>query len=105
MMAALFYRTVKKRSTSAAHSRFSDRNRFILTSPERRVRQRRDATGAPFSGRNEGRRQPPSAPILAESGKSREREGSALAGMSILPYDSWAAFVRQLRGPHLSTCP
>ena len=26
--------------------------RLILNSPERRVRQRRDAPGAPFSGRN-----------------------------------------------------
>jgi hypothetical protein len=32
------------------------------------------------AGMNEGRvRSPPFAPILAESGKSREREGSALA--------------------------
>jgi hypothetical protein len=52
---------------------------YILSAPERRVRQHKDATGAPFSGRNEGGAQPPSAPILAEGGKSREREGRALA--------------------------
>ncbi len=60
--------------------RFSDRHiDLYLISPERRVRQRRDATGAPIRGRNKGRRAAALAPILAESVKSREREGSALA--------------------------
>jgi hypothetical protein len=40
-----------------------------------------------------------------ESEKSQEREGSALASMSSFPYDAAAVFVRQLRGPHLSTWP
>ena len=39
-----------------------------------------------------------------ESDKSRECEGSVLALRSFLPYHSvTAVFVRQLRGPHLST--
>ena len=37
--------------------------------------------------------------------KSREREGSALAVKSLLPYEAGAVLVRQLRGPHLSTWP
>jgi len=41
--------------------------------------RRRDATGAPFSGRNKGRRGAAPCVNLAESGKSREREGSARA--------------------------
>lgn len=51
--------------------------------------------------------------ILAQSDKSQEREGSALAvkkpasliNDSVGIYDSVGALVRQLRGPHLSTCP
>ena len=39
-----------------------------------------------------------------ESDKSRVREGRVLAVKEgFLPYDSGAVFVRQLRGPHLST--
>ena len=42
--------------------------------------QRGDATRAPIQVRNGGRRKPPRpATILAESDKSREREGRALA--------------------------
>jgi hypothetical protein len=46
------------------------------------------------------------AAILAESDKSREREGRALASKNaFLPYEAGAVLVRQLRGPHLSTWP
>jgi hypothetical protein len=44
------------------------RQRFILSTPERRIRRRRDATGAPISGRNEGRR---AAALCAHSGGKR----------------------------------
>ncbi len=45
--------------------------------------------------------------ILAQSDKSREREGSANRSKEtyFLIYDSVGALVRQLRGPHLSTWP
>ena len=46
----------------------------------------------------------PLSAILAQSDKSREREGSVLAvKKGFLPYDSGGVLVRQLRGPHLST--
>jgi len=42
-----------------------------------------------------------------QSDKSREREGSDLAvkKSSSFIYDCAGVLVRQLRGPHLSTCP
>jgi hypothetical protein len=61
--------------------------------------ERRSAAGM------KGGAQPPFAPILAESGKSREREGSALAVRAFVPYYCAAVFVHQLRGRHFSTCP
>ena len=51
----------------------------MLSTPDRRERQRRDVTGAPISGRNEGRHTAALAPgFWRESGKSREREGAGL---------------------------
>ena len=47
------------------------------------------------------------AAFLAESVKSREREGRALAVFKLLlmPQSVTAVLVRQLFGPHLSTWP
>src|SRR6266480_7015412 len=53
---------------------------LILTAPGRKTRQRRDATGAPTQGPEwRGGAGRPDRAILAESDKSQEREGSALA--------------------------
>jgi hypothetical protein len=54
-----------------------------------------------------GRRKPPSRHFWRKSVKSREREGSALAVFKLLlmPQSVTAVLVRQLFGPHLSTCP
>ena len=53
-----------------------------------------------------GAKPPRPATILAESDKSREREGRALASKkAFFPYDAGAVLVRQLRGPDLSTWP
>ena len=70
--------------------------KHILANLGRRTRQRGDATGAPIQGRNGGRRKPPrSAAILAESDKSRVREGRALASKRALfltrPVRFWCA--------------
>jgi len=54
---------------------------------------------------------PAPQPFWRESVKSREREGSALAFrrasflVALFPQSAVAVLVRQLRGPHLSTCP
>jgi hypothetical protein len=77
--------------------------------------QRRDATGAPTQRPERTRRlggeTSPAVwsgkPFWRESGKSREREGSALASRK-LSSDSVGQFVdavlvRQLLGPHLRT--
>ena len=54
-----------------------------------------------------GRRKPPSRHFWRQSVKSREREGSALAvfKLRLVPQSVTAVLVRQLFGPHLSTCP
>ncbi len=75
----------------------------------RRIRLRWEATGAPTQGRDSERASGRSAchsgqESWRESDKSRVREGRVLAvKKGFLPYDSGAVFVRQLRGPHLST--
>jgi len=84
-----------------------------MTIPGRRIRLRRDATGAPSSGRNGGAVKAASLrAILAQSAKSREREGSALALKKAIYLIGFrchavtaAVLVRQLLGPHLSTWP
>ena len=57
-----------------------------------------------WRGHSEGGGEPPSLQGMPawKAIKSREREGSALAVRSLLPYDSAGVLVRQLRGPHLS---
>jgi len=54
-----------------------------------------------------GRRRAASAAFWQESDKSREREGRALASFEhcLVRQSAAAIFVRQLLGPHLSTCP
>ena len=89
--------------------------RPILAAPGRRIRLRRDATGAPLQvpAYHAGRRRRPGLSIgWPESAKSREREGSALAFKKLLSLLGSGGFqlteavlVRQLRGPHLSTWP
>ena len=76
-----------------------------LACAEDTARQGCDQSAA--QGRNRGRfSSRPCIAILAESDKSREREGSALAVReAFFPYDAGAVLVRQLRGPHLSTWP
>jgi len=80
-----------------------------MAAPGRRIRQRRDATGAPTQGPGFRESESPLQLALSvqeswrESDKSRVREGCALAVKSLFPYDAAAVLVRQLRGPHLST--
>ncbi len=54
-----------------------------------------------------GRREAASAAFWQKSGKSREREGRALAffELCLVLQSATAIFVRQLLGPHLRTCP
>src|SRR5262249_2293363 len=76
---------------------------LILSSPGRRIRQRRDATGAPTSGRNAGAAR--AAPVRSHSGGKALNPGSARAEPSHQEsqplHDVAAVLVRQLRGPHL----
>lgn len=81
----------------------------ILDSTGRRIRLRRDATGAPTQGRNgAGGASRPTTAILAESVKSREREGRVLAvrkAAFLMVQLSAATLVRQLFGPHFRMWP
>src|SRR3954447_15847125 len=65
-----------------------------------------DQSADPAAG-NAWRRKPPPRHFWRESVKSREREGRALAVFNVLsmPQSVTAVLVRQLFGPHLSTCP
>jgi hypothetical protein len=65
-----------------------------------------DQSADPAAGMR-GRRRAASAAFWRQSGKSREREGRALASFELcwVLQSATAVFVRQLLGPHLSTCP
>ena len=63
----------------------------------------RDQSADPGPEWRAAQSRPVPLPFWRESGKSREREGSALALNELRPYDCADALVRQLRGPHLST--
>jgi len=94
----------------AIQFRVSGGSRPILDAPGRRIRLRRDATGAPSRCRNggAGASRPAPPPFWREGVKSREREGSVLASkepVSLCVQSAAAVLVRQLRGPHLSTWP
>jgi len=87
----------------------SGRSGFILTSPGRKIRHRRDATGAPTQ-RPEwlgaATAAPPARqPFWRECDKSQGHGDRVPIKRSSCPYEAAAALVRQLRGPHLSTWP